>query len=414
MVSSFSWRNQHYVATVESNGTLRLGGKRFGAIVVSEELGDTYSTERGKLLGTLRPSGDIEIVEESAHHALVRYEALWREKEREVTAVVQLWFDPSPIVRWTVDLDSRGTELRVDMVFETGVPEELSAAMPFDIVPRPLVDEDLLDRDLPEDLAGLLLGQRELNAVRDFPFQDFITCHTAGGEGLAILARGLRSYRVDETGTMCLTLRRAVEWLTKGELQDRAGDAGPFFYVPDARCERRVRHEIGIVTGPAALNPQDVQRLNSAFQHPPLVLEAESEGSKRTWALLSEAIPLSNLRIQNGSLVARFFNPFQRTQALSHTYQGTDVWGNAIDEVEDVAPHKIVSVRLPHQAADGAPGDARITLFRREPWRVGKNVGEPVTSNLELLQEKIDDIEGQLSTIEADEARATGAQRLRL
>lgn len=34
-----------------------------------------------------------------------------------------LTFDPSPVVTWQIDLDSRGTDLRVDMVFATAKTE---------------------------------------------------------------------------------------------------------------------------------------------------------------------------------------------------------------------------------------------------------------------------------------------------
>lgn len=78
--------------------------------------------------------------------------------------------------------------------------------------------------------------------VSTFPFHDFVAMSDNAGS-VAVLAKGIRSYDADGAGTLRLHLRRAVEWLTAADLPHRIGDAGPFFYVPDARCERTVRRK---------------------------------------------------------------------------------------------------------------------------------------------------------------------------
>ena len=116
---------------------------------------------------------------------------------------MRLLFDESPLIKWQVDLDSRGTDLRVEMVFQTAVSGTIKAGMPFDTVIRPQVDDDLLPRKLPADLAGVLLGQRELNQVTMFPFHDYVSV-SDGDTAVTLLAKGLRGYRAEADGAIII------------------------------------------------------------------------------------------------------------------------------------------------------------------------------------------------------------------
>ena len=42
----------------------------------------------------------------------------------------------SPLLRWAIDLDSQGSNLRVKMTFATGAQGTIHAGMPFDVVAR--------------------------------------------------------------------------------------------------------------------------------------------------------------------------------------------------------------------------------------------------------------------------------------
>ena len=294
-VSSFAWTNDHYSAEVNADGTIRANGTSLGRLVVSAELGDTYSEEIGEPLGEIRATSPLTIVERSEEHAVVAYDGEWASEDRYVTVGVRLRFDGSPLIRWTIDLDSRGTDLRVDMVFETHKQGDIFAGMPFDVVQRPAVDDDLLPRELPRELADVLLGQRELGVVSTFPFHDFVALSDENGS-VAVLSQGTHAYAADEQGTLKLALRRSVEWLTKAGLKDRIGDAGPFFYVPDARCERSVRHEVAIAFGDFAGDSMAMQQLNAAYQNPPLIVKNRGDGERTSWQLLHEDLPLSSLQ----------------------------------------------------------------------------------------------------------------------
>ncbi|MFW6068410.1 MAG: glycoside hydrolase family 38 C-terminal domain-containing protein [Chloroflexota bacterium] len=414
----FTWHNDHYTALLRPDGVLQLGDGRYGALIVSREHGDTYSAQSGDRLGLVQPNSPPILVQQSAHHAVVEFQGAWRGEQDEVSVDVRLTFDPSPLIRWEIDLDSRGADLRVDIVFATGLSNsKVYARMPFDLVKRPRADRDLLPAALSPQLSNVLLGQRELNAVTDFPFHDFVALK-GGDQSVAILSRGLRSYRADDEGAIVLTLRRAVEWVTKADLPDRIGDAGPFFYVPDARCERRVRHEIGLVAGQFEPQSMTLQQLNAAFQNPPLIVHAGGRGEGQTWQLLQEHLPLSSLSLSGDSVLARFYNPTNRPVAFARHVRQTDLWGKEMNTVSQVAPGKIVTVRVPAPVTgeweQGNDEEAPITLLTPPRWRDGGNQAQPEPAVLDSLQQKIDVLARQLDSVQEQVEGATGANRLRL
>lgn len=412
----FVWRNDHYRARVRADGTVQIGEALLGRLVVSAENGDTYSAEPGEQLGVIAPATAPTLVEKSTHHAVVAFRGEWQGETQEAMADVRLHFDPSPLLRWEIGLDSRGTDLRVDVLFETGIAGEISAGMPFDVVRRPAADTDLLPRELPDDLANVLLGQRELGAVSHFPCHDFVTISN-GQQTAAIFSRGTRVYSADEAGTLTLPLRRAVEWLTRADLRDRVGDAGPFFYVPDARCERRVEHELGVAIGHFAPDSLALQKLNAGFQNPPLPVRVQGHGDAGTenrWTLLQEQVPLSSLAIREERILARFYNPTGQPISLSRVYRETDVGGSATGTAAAVAPGKIVTVQLDQELPPVSDPSRVVEWLQPRPWRVGANKGLPDPDILDQLEKKIADYERQLGEIATQLADAQGPARLRL
>ncbi|RME81307.1 MAG: hypothetical protein D6775_13880, partial [Caldilineae bacterium] len=192
-VADFRWQNDHYSAAVGADGTVQLGPARLGALRLRREQGDTYSEEPGEMLGWCRPH-QMVLEQHSRHHAVLRLACEGEFGDIRVAATVRLTFDDSPLIRWSIDLDSTGVDFRLEMIFETGQSGEILAGMPFDIVRRPVCDTDLLPRDLPPDLAAVLLGQREIGEVRTFPFHEFVAV-ADGRRTSAVLARGLHSYQ---------------------------------------------------------------------------------------------------------------------------------------------------------------------------------------------------------------------------
>jgi len=401
-VEKFQWENEHYTAIVNPDGTVQTGAASLGYFVVTEERGDTYSDEAGEQRSLCRTDESLIIEQRSEQHCVVRYHCALQWDEMQVSAVVRLIFDDTPLIRWQVDLDSRGTNFKVELVFKTAQTGEIFAGMPFDVVKRPSADRDLLPRQLEEELAKVLLGQRELAVVQTFPFHDFVAI-SDGTSSAAVFAKGIRAYRADNTGTISLTLRRSVEWLTEPDLKHRAGDAGPFMYVPDARCERTVRHEMAVAIGKMSIDDVALHQLNAGFQNPPLIVEAPGRGTQTEWLFLQEKLPLTGLHFQGDKLLARFFNPTRETHILNKTYQGTDVWGNPETTITEVPSKQIITVGIKQTlpATDDSPAEQTVTPIAHPNWRVGDNQGRPDPNVIEQLNTKMVQLEEQLAQIEA-------------
>lgn len=413
VADSLRWQNEHYEAEVLADGTVRLGAAILGRLLVYAEHGDTYSEQRGQLLGELHPAGPLVVEQESAVHAVVRYDAMWQDRAASVTAAVRIWLDRSPLVRWQVELDSRGTDLRVEMEFATGRRGAIWAGMPFDVAPREPVDDDLLPRKLPADLSRVLLGQRELHAVITFPFHDFVAIGDEKGSA-AVFARGLHAYRAGDDGAITLLLRRAVEWLTRSNLPDREGDAGPAFYVPGARGERWVRHDLAFAAGSFAPDSPELLALNGVFQQPALLVRREGSGVHRQWPLFQERLPLSSLHVRNRQAVIRIANPTAELQPLSRRYTTVDVQGRELGAISAVPPYQIASLRLEAASPEATAPDGDVRLLAPPRWRVGPNAAQPDPAVLDELQRQMAALDVALAALEDELARSAGPARLRL
>ena len=413
-VEHFRWQNPHYTALVRPDGTLAVGAAVLGRLEVYREDGDTYSEESGPLLGVLAPAALPEIEQASDRHATLRiaFSGAW--EQVLVTALVRLTFDESPLIRWEIELDSRGAGLRVELVFELAQPGQVYAGMPFDIVQREAVDADRLPRDLEPGLAAVLLGQRELGAVRTFPFHDFVAV-SDGATTAAVLAHGLHAYRAEAGGRLALTLRRSVEWLAKPGLKGRVGDAGPFFYVPDARCERAVTHRLAVTFLSGGVDSARFQALNAGFQNPPLLVQAHTAGNRRHWQFFQAGLPLTSLSVAGSRVLGRVFNPASQAHRLPQEYGQTDPAGRRLGTTRRILPGQIVTLalaELPDATAHASPGGA-VEWLNAPRWRVGPNHGLPAPAVLAQLEEKITRLQGQVAAAAAGLAQATGAERYR-
>ena len=412
-VDSFHWQNEHYEAALRQDGVVRVNDAVLGQLVVAAEHGDTYSDEKGEQLGVIRPASPLMITEKSARHAVVRFSGAWRGANAQVSVTVRLHFDQSPLLKWQIDLDSRGTDLRIEMVFATAMRGNVVAGLPFDAVQRPVVDTDLMPRQLPDNLAGVLLGQRELNAVSTFPMHDFVAVANDSAM-IAVLSKGIRAYSAAELGTIRLPLRRSVEWLTKADLPNRVGDAGPFFYVPDARCERIVRHEVAAVVGLNSIEPEAFQSLLAAYQNPPLIVKHEGDGAQTRWQVLQESLPLSSLQVVDGAVLARFYNPVGGERPFSRPYTKTNVWGEPEGRTTSIAAKQIMTVQLSEALPPEKTCTHQTQLMTPHQWRVDDNAGAPDPKVMQQLETKIQALLSQLAETKAQIASATGSERLRL
>ena len=403
-VETFHWENDHYSATVTEDGVVHIGEAALGYLVLTEECGDTYSDEVGSRQERVSKNGPLVIEGRSEHFCQVRFDCSLQWEDVKVSARVRLIFDRTAMLRWQVELDSSGTNFRIEMVFETAQKGEVYAGMPFDVVKRPLTDTDLLPRQISADLADVLRGQRELNEVATFPFQGFVGV-SDGSSSAIVFARGLRAYRAEENGTLCLPLRRSVEWLTLPNLENRVGDAGPSMYVPDARCERTVQHELGIVIANIDIRDMAVHRLNDAFQNPPLIADADGPGEQTDWQVLQEDLPMSSMQIVNQAVLARFYNPTGKVRQLNRTYQKTDVWGKVMFDARDVSAKEITTLQIvkPLPVPVETSLNKKNTVLTNLPeWCIGENQGHPAMEIIKDLKVRAAQLEVQLAQIEKE------------
>ncbi len=414
-ITEFTWQNDHYTAAVNADGMVQMGAAMLGRLVVTEEKGDTYSDEAGERRAVCRAAGPLIIEQSSAYHAVICYECSLQWDNVHISAAVRLIFDQTPLLRWQVDLDSRGTGFKVEMQFATAQSGDVYAGMPFDVVKRSIADHDLLPRQLEQGLAKVLLGQRELEQVTTFPFHDFVAL-SDGIKTAVILAKGIHAYQAKDDGSILLTLRRSVEWLTAPDLQHRAGDAGPFMYVPDARCERTVRHEMGVMVTETAVDDIAIHQLNAGFQNPPLIVSTRGKGEQTQWQLLQEDLPLSSLSLINNKLLARFYNPTMKEHILNQTYRQTDVWGKPETAVKKVPAKNILTLEIEKAipAVSTLPVRQVVTTTVFPTWRVGKNKGLPDPEIITQLEAKINQLERQLVQFEEQLNNTFGNDRYSL
>jgi alpha-mannosidase len=407
----FLWANDHYEAKITRDGLIAVEEGLYGEFIVAEERGDTYSDEIGAQLGVMQVTSNLVLVESSDHHALLEFEMALENEDIDATASIRVLFDETPLIKWEIDLDSRGTNFRIELMFRTGIPGQITAGMPYDSIRRQVVDDDLLPRDLSNDLAPVLLGQRELNGVSMFPFHEYVSFDN-GEKVVSVLAKGIRGYRAEADGTIIMPLRRSVEWLTAANLKNRTGDAGPFFYVPDARCERVVRHELAVAIGLDDVDSLAFQAANAAYQNPPILASVSAKGTRTSFSLFKEHIPLGAVMDRNGTNLARFYNPTSEERLFSRSYQAVDVWGNLLGVVEGIGPKQILTVLLEEKEFDGTVGGETVVNPALPEWRVGENEGRPDKAIMAKLAEDVVGLNAEIADLEQKMSMTNGNEKL--
>ena len=227
------------------------------------------------------------------------------------------------------------------------------------------------------------------------------------------MAKGVCAYQADDEGAISLILRRAVEWLTEPDLEHRAGDAGPVMYVPDARCERTVQHEIAVLMSETSIDDLTIHQWNAGFQSPPLIVISPDDGEQTEWPFLKANLPLSSLHLHNNKLLARFYNPTSQTCSLEQEYLQTDVWGNPKFMIKEVPAKDIITVGIAEglPAVSPEPIEQVVTWVAGPTWRVGRNQGRPAPEIVRQLEEKISQLENQLAQVEAEMNNANEHER---
>ncbi len=140
---------------------------------------------------------------------------------------------------------------------------------------------------------------------------DFVAVKGAT-KGLAVGVDGLREYSVlHDGGTIAITLLRAVGSLSRGDLPERKGHAGPELATPSAQCIGSRAYRFAVVPLGEEIGITGAARSVREWLSPPLVISGD--GHSRTFVyFVDPATPLvlSALRAgPDGSLVVRLANP---------------------------------------------------------------------------------------------------------
>ncbi len=132
-------------------------------------------------------------------------------------------------VEFETTVDNRTEDHRLRVHVPTPIVTDRSwAESHFDVVERPVA--------LPKDSDGW--AEQPIGTHPQLSFVDV----TDGQRGVLLANRGLPEYEVlpgtDETPgvTIALTLLRCVGWLSRGDLPNRDGHAGPDLPTPEAQC----------------------------------------------------------------------------------------------------------------------------------------------------------------------------------
>jgi membrane-associated phospholipid phosphatase len=133
-------------------------------------------------------------------------------------------------------------------------------------------------------------------------------------KGLAVGVDGLREYSVlHDGGTIAITLLRAVGFLSRGDLPERRGHAGPELATPSAQCIGSREYRYTVVPLDDRTDVARAARSVHEWLSPPLVVSGD--GRSRTFVyFVDPATPLvlSALRAgSDGSLVLRLANPYR-------------------------------------------------------------------------------------------------------
>jgi alpha-mannosidase len=190
--------------------------------------------------------------------------------------------------------------------------------------------------------------------------------------GLAVGVDGLREYAVLHDGrTIAITLLRAVGWLSRGDLPERKGHAGPALATPSAQCigEREYRYCVVPLGGDMTL-PRAAREIRE-WLSPPWSARGD-EASRSFYSVDGDpAVQPSALRAgPDGAIVARVFNPSREAASATLRFARPALDARAVDLREgDLALGNtgldVVRTAAPPDVVDGA------VAIRLAPHEIG-------------------------------------------
>ena len=408
-VETFTWKNSHYTATLKQDGTIAMNDGVFGQLAIRDEDGDTYWDEPRGSISKLTVDGPIYIEAITGTWAKVSFTASAHTSEQTITANVSTIFDDSPLLKWQVRLVTSGTGFSVLLRqnYKQTI-SELYVGMPFDNVQRPFTDTDLLGHELSPQLASVLnaSSQRDLDKTFTFPFHAYVS-PVSNPKKVHIVAKGLRAYQTEEPGNIDLVLSRPVDWLMKPSLHKyHAGDAGPKYYVPDARSQREIDIECALLVSDKGPDTIAFHQVIDQYVNQPLLFRVtDSQGTKSELPLFDENVVITSIHQHRGKRLVRAYNPTLQSLALQASHTEVDQNGQALSKIEELPAKKIKTIAFDaptsHVLHSKAP---KVTAIEWLPYPVGPDRTYPDPAGmakLELIRDKlqksVDTIQKQIS-----------------
>ena len=201
---------------------------------------------------------------------------------------------------------------------------------------------------------------------------DFVAVKGAT-KGLAIGVDGLREYSVlHDGGTIAITLLRAVGFLSRGDLPERHGHAGPELATPSAQCIGTRAYRYAVLPLDEQTDVTRAARSVREWLSPPLV--TSGDGRSRCFVSFMESdtpLVLSALRAgPDGALVLRIANPQREEVSGTLRFDRPIRASRSVDLREG-------DLRLGHTGLDvirtAAPldVDGDVARLRLQPYEIG-------------------------------------------
>ncbi len=129
--------------------------------------------------------------------------------------------------------------------------------------------------------------------------------------GLAVGLDGLREYAVlDDGGTIAITLFRSVGWLSRGDLPERRGHAGPALETPSAQLPGDVIARYCVIPLGSGGGVATAARIVREYLSPPVPLRGGRAGAPLLRLGGDSSVQLSSLRASpDGAILVRLVNP---------------------------------------------------------------------------------------------------------
>jgi mannosylglycerate hydrolase len=342
--SHLSIENEFY--TVEANqedGTLTITDRQTNAVftglnhfVDGGDVGDLYNycpPEHDLLISKPKTPPKIELPSSGPVRSILRISSTWSlpdactttrdERSTQMTdypIVSEITLTPGVRridIHTSIENSAKDHRLRVTFPLPYSV-QTAAAEGTFEVRVRPIV------APRPADVAEWIE-----EPVNTFPQKRFVDASN-GTIGLGVLNRGLPEYEIipDAPGQVAIavTLLRCVEWLSRGDLSTRKGDAGPQELTPEAQCLGHHEFDYALVPhrgdweAEEALVLREAQAFNTPIR---AIVTAQHESRLPSQSTLIQVEPpalvassIKQSEASNGVIV-RVYNP------LSHTVQST-------------------------------------------------------------------------------------------